>query len=486
MNHADATIAMLGIVGVVVLFAALLSGVVERHRLPQTLLFLLFGVALGPFGFGLFDIQLESTTIRVISILGLVFVLFTDAVRIRFEDLRQNARLAGLLLGPGALLTAVIVTIAAHALLGLGWPQSAIVGAALASTDPVLLRGIIQYKGTPERTRHALRLESGMNDALLLPVILLAIALISPEIGARESPWWQIVAQVVVIGIGTGMIIGWLAVRALEWMRGFAGVRRDYEALYVIGVSLTAFAVAELVGGSGYIAAFAAGMTIAALDVEMCDCFFDYGEATTEMALLFAFVTLGLSALWLGIREASVAGLVFVAIALLARPLILLIALAPVKLDRRSRAMIVWFGPRGLSSLLLVLLAVFAGVPDAERLFAVTALVVIASVIIHGGSQMFLPTVEMPAPPASVTPPSRGSTTDRDKVADRERITFEELAALEREGQRYALLDVRQPADFAKTTTMAAGAQRILPDDVVRGVTRLGLPYDTWLILYCT
>jgi len=73
-------------------------------------------------------------------------------------------------------------------------------------------------------------------------------------------------------------------------------VRRDYESLYSLGIAFTAFAAAETVHGSGFLAAFAAGMTIAALDVELCDCFVEYGAVTAEMLLLFTFVLLGSSA----------------------------------------------------------------------------------------------------------------------------------------------------------------------------------------------
>ncbi len=96
-----------------------------------------------------------------------------------------------------------------------------------------------------------------------------------------------------ILGPGAGVAIGLIGVAALDLIRKRIGVRRDYESLYSLGVAFTAFAAAEAVHGSGFLAAFAAGLTIAALDVELCDCFIEYGGVTAEMLLLFTFVIFG-------------------------------------------------------------------------------------------------------------------------------------------------------------------------------------------------
>jgi NhaP-type Na+/H+ or K+/H+ antiporter len=372
----------------------------------------------------------------------LVLVLFTDAVDITFADLRHHLRLAALILGPATLLTAAAIGLAAWGILGLGVAESAIVGAALASTDPVLLRGLLRNPGLPPPARYALRLESGMNDAVLLPVVLVAMRFLAPgETPPGGAEMGRAALGLFVPGIAGGVVVGLVAIGALHLIRRRVGVRRDYESLYGFGVALTAFAAAEAVGGSGFLAAFAAGLTIAALDVELCECFFDYGQATAELGLLFTFVALGSSAIWGGLAALSPAALLFAAVALFVRAPLLLTVLAGSTLDRRSRLLAAWFGPRGLSSLLLVLLAVFAGVPRAGELFEITALVVLLSVVIHGGSQVFLRPARTaaaaaeapPAPlPAAATIPEGPAALDK---GDPERITLEELAELERRGE---------------------------------------------------
>src|SRR4030095_13751326 len=105
------------------------------------------------------------------------------------------------------------------------------------------------------------------------------------------------------------------------------GVRRDYESLYSLGVAFTAFAAAEAVHGSGFLAAFTAGLTIAALDVELCDCFIEYGGVTAEMMLLFTFVILGTSLIWSGFTGVTVATVIFTIFAMLIRVPVYLLSL---------------------------------------------------------------------------------------------------------------------------------------------------------------
>ena len=500
------SVVMLGVIGAVVLVSALLSGVVERTRLPQVLLLLLLGTALGPYGLGLISLAVESTTIRVVSTLALVMVLFTDAVDIALADLRHHARIAARILGPATLLTAAIVGLAAWWLLGTSPAESAILGAACASTDPVLLRGVLRSPSLPSPARYALRLESGMNDAVLLPVILVAMGWAASGAEAPDpGAMLRAAGSGLVTGVGGGVVVGLLAVGALNFVRARAGIRRDYESLYGFGVAVAAYAAAEAIGGSGFLAAFAAGLTIAALDVELCECFFDYGQATAELVLLFTFVALGSAGLWRGLDAISGPVLLFAAVALFARGPMMLAALAGSDLDRRGRLLLAWFGPRGLSSLLLILVPVFAGTPGAAHLFDLTALVVLLSVVVHGGSQMLLrpaavegaagarsePRTEPASGPTAAAPAARGEEEPLEAPHPRQeddplRITLDQLDALTRRGERVVLLDVRTDAAYRDSPVRAAGAVRVPPERAVEVVSSWGLPLDTWLVSYCT
>ena len=488
----DALITGLALIGIVIIVSALLSGLVDKSGLPQVAVFIFIGAALGPAGFGVFNMTLESPVLRVVAALSLTLVLFTDAVTLNTKEVKRDSGLAFRMLGPGTILCAAITALAAWWLLGIAPAPAAILGAALASTDPVLLRGLLQRRDISSEARQALRLESGLNDVVLLPIVVVAIAL-SGQHNLASSGLAKMGFGLFILGPGAGIAIGLIAVAALDLIRKRFGVRRDYESLYSLGVAFSAFAAAEAVHGSGFLAAFAAGMTIAALDVELCDCFIEYGGVTAEMLLLFTFVIFGSSLIWTGFNEVNTRTVIFVLIALLIRVPIYLLSLLGSKVDRRGRLVIAWYGPSGLSSLLLVLLPVFAGVPGSDRLFRICALIVLISVIVHGASPMLLArfsrkdTLEPVEPPAPE--PEKGLRSlpiiESGESVGAQSVTLEELERLQKSGEKVIIVDVRTERSRDTSDQQAEGSVRIVPENVAVQAKNLGLPKDAWLIAYC-
>ncbi len=477
----------LALIGIVILVASLLSGVIERSGLPQVGIFLLLGVLLGPAGLGLIDLTLESPTLKIIATLALVLVLFSDAIAMDMGEVSRQRRLALLALGPGSLIPAVLIGLAGRLLLGLPWLDAIILGAALASTDPVLLRNLLRRPSLPPTARVALRLESGMNDVVLLPIV--ALGIIAVQSGGAMDPveFGRHAIGLFILGPALGALVGFVAITLLEKIRSRVGVRRDYESLYALGVAFTAFAAAESVGGSGFLAAFAAGIVVAAMDVELCDCFLDYGQATAEMFLLFTFVAFGAWLIWSGFSVADGRTLLFAVLALAARTLVLLPVLARAGVAPRDRRLIAWFGPRGLSSLLLILLPVFAGMPGSVRLFEITCLVVLLSVLLHGAAiAAFLrkdvgPGAEVTTAPARPRKPESAAP----EAAVPERITIAEVRQLQEAGEPVVLADVRTDRTYQGDNLRAKGAIRLPPDDAVRRARQLGLDHHGTVVLYC-
>jgi NhaP-type Na+/H+ or K+/H+ antiporter len=485
----------LALVGVVIIVAALLSGIIDRSDLPQVGVFLALGAMLGPAGLGLLDVTLESPILRVVAILSLVLVLFTDAVSLSIAEVRRHSSLAFRVLGPGTILSGGLMALAGWLLLGLPLAAAVILGAALASTDPVMLRGLLRRPGLPGPVRLALRLESGLNDVVLLPVILVAMPVLERGRFLTQTEWARVSLDLFLLGPGAGIAVGLLAIAALEMIRRKTGVRRDYESIYSLGVAFAAFAAAEAVHGSGFLAAFTAGMTIAALDVELCDCFLEYGQTTAEMALLFTFVLFGSSLIWSGFTVLSWPVFFFAVAAVAIRPIAFFVSLAGTALDFRSRLLIAWFGPRGLSSLLLILLPVFAAVPGTEFLFFICCFVVLLSVVLHGSSLMFLgregSTVTSSEPVATSTLDSAPKESQAISISlenenkPAELITIAEMRKIQESGTPNLLLDVRAERSHASSDLRAKGALRIPPDRAVERLTELDVPRQTWLFAFC-
>lgn len=543
--HANSFVMTLALIGAVIMIAAWLSGLIERSGLPHVAIFLALGAVLGPAGLGLLNITLESPILRVVATLSLVLVLFTDAVTLSLATIRKHSTLALLILGPGTLFTAGLIALAAWLLLGFSVPAAIILGAALASTDPVLLRGLLRRPDIPGTAQQALRLESGLNDVVLLPIVLVAMVFLGNNshsaatgvaategAGHGSTSWLRMGLDLFVLGPGAGVIIGLLAVATLDFVRRRFGVRRDYESIYSLGVAFSAYAAAEAVHGSGFLAAFAAGLTMAALDVELCDCFLEYGETTAEMALLFTFVLFGSSLIWSGFSGLTIVTLAFAAIVLLIRPVAFLVALARFRLERRSRRIISWFGPRGLSSLLLVLLPVFAGLPESERLFSICCLVVVISVILHGGYPVLLASgaqssqsvatpslapalnpvsnafsgepanldgvaalntadsassIALASPPAKVPFGTDDAVNEESLPPQRmDRISVAELQRMLNAGEPVTILDTRSERTYAESDLRVREDIRISPDRAVQRAKEMGLPQKGWMVTYCT
>jgi sodium/hydrogen antiporter len=321
---------------------------------------------------------------------------------------------------------------------------------------------------------------------VLLPIVVLAMLVLRTMGGVSGTAVVRRAIGLFLLGPALGALIGWLAITVLERVRSNAGVRRDYESIYALGVALAAFTAAEAVGGSGFLAVFTAGLVIAVLDVELCDCFLDYGQATAEMFLLFTFVAFGAWLIWSGFGVADFRTVLFAVLALGTRTAVMLPVLAREGVDRRTRHIVAWLGPRGLSSLLLILLPVFAGVPGSDRLFAITALVVLLSVAFHGtGIAVFLRKTEGTD---AETAPVTGAPVSREPERSAkvpERITVEELERLRQAGDPVILADVRTERSYADDNLKAAGAVRFPPDDAVRRARELGLDHHATVVLYC-
>lgn len=486
----ESLVAGLAIIGIVIVVSALLSGVIDKSGLPHVAVFIVIGAALGPSGLGVFDMNLDSPALHVVAMLSLTLVLFTDAVSLNIGEVKRNASLAFRMLGPGTILCAALTALAAWWLLQVPPASAAILGAAIASTDPVLLRGLLRRRDISSETRQALQLESGLNDVVLLPIVVVAIAL-SGHLDLNSGGFAKLGFGLFILGPGAGIAIGLIGVSALDLIRKRTGVRRDYESLYSLGIAFSAFAAAEAVHGSGFLAAFAAGLTIAALDVELCDCFIEYGGVTAEMLLLFTFVIFGSSLIWTGFTGLDLATVIFAAIAVLVRVPIYLISLLGSNVDRRGRLLIAWYGPSGLSSLLLVLLPVFAGVPGSDRLFRICALIVLISVVIHGASPMLLTRIsrkrESEEPPAPEPPkePRSLPVVEPLREVGTQTITLEELDQLQKSGDKVILLDVRTERSRDTSDFQARGSVRMPPENVVAQARELDLPKEAWLIAYC-
>jgi NhaP-type Na+/H+ or K+/H+ antiporter len=337
--------------------------------------------------------------------------------------------------------------------------------------------------------RQALKVEAGTNDVVVLPMVLVLAAVARGDVGGAGG-WALFAFQLLLLGPLVGFAIGAIGAELMARADKTFGIRREYQALYGIGLVLAAYAAGVAVGGDGFLAAFAAGFAVTILDRELCDCFLEFGEAAAEMMMLVAFVMFGVVlsetlptlSVWPALGLAAIALLV-------ARPVALglLLSVRGVAVSPPARAFIAWFGPRGLNSLLFALLVVLAGVPGGDLLFAATGAVVLASVIAHGVSATPLTSWYARLVASETLAEEREENASGLFIAhvdDVPRISVDELADQIQGDDPPIVLDIRSRSQFERDRGSVPGSVRVMLDDIEAWAT--AQREKKLAVLYCT
>lgn len=478
----------LAALGAVILSAALAAGFVDRAPVSFPIVFLALGFALGPHGANLVSIEAHSPVLEVLAVFTLSLILFLDAVNLERTGERRDLVAPLLALGPGTLLVIVLGTLAAALLLKLPLIVAGLVGAVLASTDPVVLREVTREPAIPAPVRRVLRIESGANDVVVLPVLLVLLAVARHQVGTAVD-WVTFLVKLLVIGPACGLIVGGAGAWLMAWVDARMPIRQEFQSIYGIGLVLAAYGAGGIAGVDGFLAAFAAGLAVTLFNQKLCNCFLEYGAATAEIAMLLSFGLFGavlstlLGGALLAPSLALAAFMIFVA-----RPLALgVVMLKAPALSWPARALIAWFGPRGLSSLLFALLLVRAGLPHSTELLAVIGTVVVTSVVLHGVSGRPLSRLYVRVIARQTLAEERESTASglfAGAGADVPRVSPEELASRLSRPDPPLVLDVRSRSQYARDARRIPGSIRVPPDGVEAWAR--GRSLSRSIITYCT
>jgi len=454
------------LVAVVLTIAGLASGFVDRAPLSFPIIFLGLGFLLG--GPGLLHFGPESALLETVATLTLSMVLCLEAVRIGNIGMGGAGFVPILSLGPGTVVIVAVIAAASYFLLNVSGIEALLLGTILASTDPVVLRDVVREERIPASVRQALNIEAGTNDIVVLPTLLILIALSNDE-ASGAGGWALLVVKVLVLGPVVGFAIGAGAAWLMSRVDRRYPVNEVYQSLYGVGIVLLSYAGATALGGDGFLAAFAAGFAIAVLNFDLCQCFLDYGETTSEMAMLLSFILFGVVIFDLFAEVPIVASLILAAVVIfVARPLAIGLVLRKAAVSNAARAFIGWFGPRGLNSLLLALLVVEAGVTGSEFLLGVVGVVVTVSVVAHGVSATPLSRRYGEAVMRATHEEERDDAAGIFEGAASEsiRVTPQELSEMLHSKDPPVVLDVRTRSQYEQDRTRIPGAVRVAPDEV--------------------
>jgi NhaP-type Na+/H+ or K+/H+ antiporter len=368
----------------ILVVAVLVSRLAQRTVLSTAVLFLAAGFAAGDGALGLVVLQAQDHIVGTIVEIALFTVLFTDGMQAGLRDVARAWRLPGRALLLGLPLTLLAIALAGRWIVGLPWLDALLVGAALSATDPVLAAAIIGRPEVPGRLRHLLNVESGLNDGLALPIVLVLLGIL----GRGEFRPAGLLGEAA-LGVALGIAVPWVIVR-LEQTR-LLGAAPRYEPLMAFAVGLLLFAGGALAHANLFLAAFAGGAALATLSPDLRKAFHEFGETLSELLKLAALLVFGALMSPAFLAEVSLSGYVFAGLVLfLARPLALAVALLGSRLDWREWAAAAWFGPKGFASVVYGLLILKAGAERADLMFHLIALVTVMSIVAHSSTDVLV------------------------------------------------------------------------------------------------
>lgn len=378
-------------VAIMVLFAftySLVAGRVERSAVSGPMIFIAFGLIAGPFGIGIIDLDVKAVELRVVADLTLALVLFIDAANADLNILRSHAAIPRRMLLIGLPLCIAMGTAVGVAIFPeISFFEVCILATMLAATDAALGKGVVSNKAVPARIREGLNAESGLNDGMCVPVLLVFIALATGTGGEDGSTALalKLVAREIGIGLVVAVVLTLIAVKLVT-----ISVRRGWFTdiwiqIPVVTLALACFSTAQSLHGSGYIAAFVGGLLFGHFAKEKTHKLVMAGEGIAELLAMFTWLIFGaavIGQLWATMTWDIV--LYSLLSLTLIRMLPNVIALTGTGEKLETKLFLAWFGPRGLASIVFFIIVANAGLPSESVLGHVVVCTITLCVIAHG------------------------------------------------------------------------------------------------------
>jgi NhaP-type Na+/H+ or K+/H+ antiporter len=378
----------LAILAVFAFLYSIVAGGVERSSISGPIIFTLFGLVFGPVGLAIFDVSVDEHILRILADLTLTLVLFVDAANAELRVLKSESHIPKRMLLFGLPLV-ILLGIGIGALIfdGLGIYELAILATILAATDAALGKGVVTNKRVPARIREGLNIESGLNDGLCVPILFTFIALAT---GAQmEGGSTMLALKLVGKEIGIGLIVG-LGMTALgvQFIRicSQRGLTSEiWMQLTVVALAVACFAVAQSLHGSGYIAAFTGGILFGSKAKQETHKLVMASEGTAETLALVTWVLFGAAVVGEYYQYFSWKVVVYALLSLtVIRMLPMFLSLSGTGESHTGKLFLGWFGPRGLASIVFVIIVLNENLPGSGTIALTVVCTVFMSIILHG------------------------------------------------------------------------------------------------------
>lgn len=243
---------------------ATVSKLIKRSVISAPIIFVAFGMLLGSQYCSMLSIDHNTHVVKLLVELTLVLVLFTDASRVNLSKFKNEYDLPSKMLSLGLPLTIILgAGLAMLIFPELSIWEAALLSTLLAPTDAALSQSVVSSEEVPMRIRQTINVESGLNDGIVFPVVLLLIGLTNMSTQNNGSSYWlDFSIQQILLGAFIGILVAATAGKSLAWASKKGWVDRSFEQIAIVGIALLCFALATVLGGNGFIAAFCGGMTL--------------------------------------------------------------------------------------------------------------------------------------------------------------------------------------------------------------------------------
>ena len=372
-------------------FYAILSRRIESSIFSMPMIFTGFGLALGRLGLNLFPLEVGHEVIHTIAEITLILVLFSDASGVRRETLSGNVAIPARMLLIGMPLTILLgACVARWVSPEQPWSLAFLVAAILTPTDAALGQRVVTSPRVPKRISQSISIESGLNDGLALPVVLVAAILAANAAGFEQEDTRSGIVYFallqVTLGPLAGVVMGYCAARLLDVAVLHKSATTVAQGLYFLCIAFIAYFGAELIGGNGFIATFAGGLVFGNTLRAPSMFIREFMEGEGQLLTLLTFLVFGAVLAPVGLEHASWKTVMLAMLFLtVVRIVPVWLSLSGLQLSGYQKFFLGWFGPRGLASILFALLVLDRfPIPGAEEVTACVVLTVIASIVLHG------------------------------------------------------------------------------------------------------
>ncbi len=378
----------LALIALFTLVYSSVAGAVERTWISGPIVFTCFGLLVGPLGLDLLSWETDGETIRSLAEVTLAMVLFTDAAGADMSVLKKTAGLPARLLLIGLPLT-IVLGFGVGVLLvdSLSLFTIALLATMLAPTDAALGKAVVTNESVPDEIRQGLNVESGLNDGICVPILFVFLALALDKAG-DAGPWTlaiKLVVEEIGIGLAVGLLLTLAAAKLLKTALRRKWLTPTWIQIPVVALALSCFAVAQLLGGSGFIAAFSGGLLFGALAKTERDQFLLAAEGTGDTLALITWVIFGSAVVGQAVGHFSWLILLYALLSLtVIRMLPVFLALIGSGISTEGKLFIGWFGPRGLASIVFAVIVLDSKLPHADLIAMTVTCTIILSIVAHG------------------------------------------------------------------------------------------------------